>query len=340
MPNTLPNGRLVFASVLEKYFLSYMITQRKVSKQTIASYRDSFRLFIGFLKNEYNVRPEQIEFNHLGIDYLITFCNYLENCRNCKAASINIRLAAIKSFLRFAIVEVPECSNIIRKSLKLPARKTEKAEMTFLTKQEYETMLTVCDRDTALGLRDKLMLMILYNTGCRVSELIALKVADINLHASSKTVYLHFLGKGRKERNTPVWKTTATFIKQYVKMYKLQAMDNLFGNRLNENITRSGVGQRISAIAKKASQKCPSMQGKKVTPHTFRHTTAMNLLQAGIDISTIAIWLGHESIETTHKYMVADIELKRKAMEKLTETANTAFHYKPSNSILDFLKNV
>ena len=338
MTNTLPDGKLIFASVLEKYFLSYMITQRKVSKQTIATYRDSFRLYIDFLKKEYNIRPEQIELQHFGIDYLMAFCNHLEICRNCKAATTNIRIAAIKSFLRFAAAEIPEYSNTIRKSLTLPVRKMEKAEMTFLTKQEYESMLEVCDQDKMLGLRDKLMLMIMYNTGCRVSELIALKVSDVNLHSSSNTTYLHFYGKGRKERSTPIWKTTATFIKQYVNFYKLKAMDNLFSNRLNENITRSGVGQRISVIAKRASQICPSLQRKKVTPHTLRHTTAMNLLHAGIDISTIAIWLGHESIETTHKYMVADIELKRKAMEKLTETKNATFRYKPSNSILDFLR--
>lgn len=209
--------------------------------------------------------------------------------------------------------------------------------MSFITKDEYESMLEVCSSPDALSSRDKMMLMILYNTGCRVSELVNLSVSDISIEKDG-TSSIRFMGKGRKERITPIWKSTASFIDNYVRLYNLSGNKHLMSNNRKENLTRSGVGQRITMITEKASALSPSLKSKNVTPHTFRHSTAMNLLQAGVDISTIAIWLGHESIETTHKYMVADIEIKRRAMEKLKETLNGSFSYKPSQSILAFLE--
>ena len=185
-----------------------------------------------------------------------------------------------------------------------------------------------------------MMLMIMYNTGCRVSELVNLCVSDIFLTPDGATPSICFYGKGRKERITPIWKTTAAYIQRFIDNHSLKQQDRLFKNQNNGNLTRSGVGQRIAVVVGKASSYCPALKEKTVTPHTFRHSAAMNLLQAGVDISTIAIWLGHESIETTHKYMVADIELKRKAMEKLAETTNDTYNYKPSDAILDFLKNL
>ena len=200
-------------------------------------------------------------------------------------------------------------------------------------------MLEVCNNPDALSLRDKMILMILYNTGCRVSELVNLCVSDISIEIDG-TSSIRFLGKGRKERITPIWKSTAAFIDNYIKLQNLNRDNRLLSNNRNGNLTRSGVGQRITTIKEKAAELSPSLNKKNVTPHTFRHSVAMNLLQAGVDISTIAIWLGHESIETTHKYMVADIEIKRQAMEKLDETSNSSFNYKPSKSILAFLASL
>ena len=335
------NSSLSFAPMLEHYFLTYLMTQKNVSPQTIATYRDSFSLYLGFLLAVSHISPEKVELEHFSLSYLESFGEYLEKKRLCCSSTINLRMASIKSFLRYALVEAPEYSDTIRKSLSLPCRKADKPVIAFLMKDEYETMLDVCDDDVSeIGTRDKMMLMILYNTGCRVSELINVHVSDIMISKTPGTSSIHFYGKGRKERTTPIWKTTARYIQQYIESKGLVQKDRLFKNNQGMDLTRSGVGQRIALLASKASSVIPSMKEKKITPHTFRHSAAMNLLQAGVDISTIAIWLGHESIETTHKYMVADIEIKRKAMEKLEEPANNTFNYKPSKSILSFLESL
>jgi site-specific recombinase XerD len=330
---------LSFAPLLEKYFLTYLIAQKKSSPRTVSTYRDSFTLYLRFLESQYGISPDRIEMVHFSLEYLSAFGRYLESIRNCGTVTINLRISAIKSFLKYAVVEAPEYSGIIRKSLSLPARKTEKQIMCFVTKDEYESMLEVCSNSDILSVRDKMILMILYNTGCRVSELVGLLVSDLTIEADGASS-IRFMGKGRKERITPIWKSTAVFVESYIETQGLTPNSNLLQNKRRENLTRSGVGQRISAISKKAAELSPSLNSKNVTPHTFRHSAAMNLLQAGVDISTIAIWLGHESIETTHKYMVADIEIKRKAMEKLDETLNNEFSYKPSKSILSFLSSL
>lgn len=200
-------------------------------------------------------------------------------------------------------------------------------------------MLKVCNNPDALSSGDKMILMILYNTGCRVSELVNLYVFDISI-GTDVTSSIRFLGKGRKERITPIWKSTAAFIDNYIKVQNLNSDNRLLLNNQKRNLTRSGVGQRIATITEKAVELSPSLNKKNVIPYTFRHSAVMNLLQAGVDISTNAIWLGHENIKTTHKYMVDDIEIKRRAMERLDETSNSSYNYKPSKSILAFLASL
>lgn len=328
-----------FAPLLEKYFLTYMIVQKKSSLRTVSTYRDSFTLYLRFMASVYGIAPDRIEMDHFSLDYLSAFRTYLEEIRKCGTSTINLRISAIKSFLKYAVVEAPEYSGIIRKSLSLPARKVDKQVMSFVTKNEYESMIKVCNGSDVLSLRDKMILMVLYNTGCRVSELVNLCVNDISIETDG-TLSIRFYGKGRKERITPLWKSTAVFINKYIQVNNLSRDNRLLINNRKGNLTRSGVGQRITVIAEKAAELSPSLVKKNVTPHTFRHSVAMNLLQAGVDISTIAIWLGHESIETTHKYIAADIESKRKAMEKLDETSNSSFNYKPSKTILAFLASL
>ena len=322
---------LTFAPLLEKYFLSFLINQKKASPRTVSSYRDSFRIYITYLESICEIDPDKVEMIHFSFDHLSMFGLYLENSRGCCPATINLRMAAIKSFLKYAAIEAPEYSGLIRKSLSIPSRKTEKPVMTFLTKKEYESLVLLCDENNPLGNRDKMMLMILYNTGCRISELIGICVSDVELAYSGGTASIRFFGKGRKERITPVWRSTASFIDRYISTKGLCGQDHLFKNSRNGELTRSGASQRISTLVKRASSSCPSLLEKNITPHTFRHSVAMNLLQAGIDISTIAIWLGHESIETTHKYMAANVEAKRRAMEKMAETENSSYNYKPSS---------
>jgi integrase/recombinase XerD len=300
------SAALEFAPLLEKYFLTYLITQKKASARTVSTYRDSFTLYLRFMTSLHGITPDRIEMEHFSINYLSSFGEYLENNRHSSPSTINLRMSAIKSFLKYAAVEAPEYSGIIRKSLSIPARKTDKRVMSFIIKDEYESMLEVCSGQDIMSLRDKMILMILYNTGCRVSELVELHVADVSIEKEG-TSSIRFMGKGRKERVTPIWKSTAAFIQNYIRLQNLTSDTYLLVNGRRGHLTRSGVGQRIKTITEKAAKLTPSLQSKNITPHTFRHSAAMNLLQAGIDISTIAIWLGHESIETTHKYMVADI---------------------------------
>ena len=170
------DSALEFAPLLEKYFLTYLITQKKASPRTVATYRDSFTLYLRFAASSYGIAPDRIEMKHFSLDYLAAYGTYLETERNCAASTVNLRISAIKSFLKYAAVEAPEYSGIIRKSLSLPTRKTDKQVMAFITKEEYESMLYVCSGPDPLALRDKMMLMILYNTGCRVSELVSLYV--------------------------------------------------------------------------------------------------------------------------------------------------------------------
>lgn len=330
-----------FAPLLESYFLKYMISQKASSPRTIASYRDSFTLYIKYLSERHGIDPEKIEMDCLSLDYLLGFATYLENERECCASTINLRMATMKSFLRYALVEAPEYADTIRKALSMPCRKINHPVMTFISKKEYEALLGACNGQSLIYLRDKLMIMVLYNTGCRVSELVNVRVCDITFaNGKSETSYIHFYGKGRKERTTPIWRSTEAYIRQYVALLEMPKTAFLLNGKRGEHITRSGIAQRITTISSSASEDCPSLKEKTITPHTFRHSAAMNLLQAGVDISTIAIWLGHESIETTHKYMVADLEAKRKAMEKLAETTDGTFNYKPSKSILAFLNSL
>ena len=179
-----------------------------------------------------------------------------------------------------------------------------------------------------------------YNTGVRISELIGIKIKDIIMDANGSPSYIHVHGKGRKERDVPLWKSTAEFLRKFMEFYEIDNVGKLFINRTDEPLTRSGVRYRLKCLVEKASKSTPSLKRKTVTPHTFRHSVALNLLQSGVDISTIAIWLGHESILTTHKYMEADMEMKRRTLEKIQEPSDIPYHFRPDDSMLAFLDSL
>lgn len=329
-----------FQKLLQNFFLQRLIQHRKVSGETINSYRDTFRIYLNYLSEVYSIEPMSIEIVHLNLEYLQGFCRYLEEKRNNKAVTINNRLSAIKSFLHYVSEMEPEYSEIIKKALMIPFQKHEEPVMGFVTKDEFNAMLNVCDTSTFLGSRDKLMLLILYNSGARISEILALKCSDLKDIDIPGRTSLRILGKGRKERLVPLWKTTSRYLKKYIITNDLKDNDSLFYNKNGDKLTRSGARFRISKIVEQAAISMPSLGEKNITPHSFRHSTAMNLLQSGVDISTIAIWLGHSSIETTHKYMVADMENKRKAMEKVGSFGNASYKYKPSADLLSFLNSL
>lgn len=327
-------------TLLQNFFLQRLMQQRKVSAETTHSYRDTFRIYLRYMQDVYHKSSAEVEMKHFSLEYLQDFCKYLEEIRKNKPATINNRIAAIKSFMHYVSEMEPEYSAITKRALMLPAQKQEQPLMDFLTKAEFDSLIAVCDTNTFIGARDKLMLMLLYNSGTRVSELLAIKLSDIQKTDSVNHASLKISGKGRKQREIPLWKSTVMYINKYTKDYPVGEDGNLFINKNGDKLTRSGVRARIDTIVAKASEHSPSILEKSVTPHTFRHSVAMNLLVSGVDISTIAIWLGHSSIETTHKYMVADMESKRKAMEKAGTAGNSSYRYKPSTDLLSFLNSL
>lgn len=324
--------------LVQGYFVTYLMQQRRVSQKTIDSYRDAFKLYFIFLKEVYGISPEKVSIEYFGRDYILAFTKYLSERRKCQAKSINQRITALRSFLRkYVAFEAPEHMGVIALAITVPLLKIHSKALCFITKEEYRALLSACDANRALAERDRLMLSIFYNTGCRVSELTGLMVRDFrNLHEKGNASVL-FRGKGRKERVTPLWDSTAGSISRFINRNSLTDEDMLLKVDEESCLTRSGVGQRISTLAKSAAIKCPSLVEKRITPHTFRHSVAMNMLQAGVDISSVAIYLGHESIETTHKYIVSDVEMKRKAFAKVYEVDSSGKGYKASKGILEFL---
>ncbi len=235
---------------------------------------------------------------------------------------------------------MPEYSGLLSRSLNVPFRKGEKRQIEFLTEDEFAALKNACKTDTPLGRRDMLMILLLYNTGIRVSELLGLRLGDIHLDSQNTAAYARIFGKGRKERHVPLWKSTSKYLADYIRDLIRDESSSLFSNYIDGDLTRSGVRYRLACLQKKASEATSSLTRKNVTPHSFRHTTALRMLQSGVDISTIAIWLGHESIITTHKYMEADMEMKRQALEKMHDPGDSTYHFTPSDSTMAFLDSL
>lgn len=329
-----------FQDLLQKFFLKRMINQKQASPETIKSYRDTFRIYIEYLNIIHKCPPYRIGLEHIEAEYILGFLEYLDHKRGNQTKTINNRLAAIHAFLHFISFEKPEYSASIQRSLMIPFRKAEKRQVSFLTKEEIDTLLCACSVKDALGRRDRMMVLLLHNTGIRVSELVTLKCRDVILDGSEKVGYIHVMGKGRKDRNVPLWKVTIAHIKKHIEEHDLKPADRLFLNRTGNELTRSGIRYRIDCLVKKAVKVIPGLKDKNISPHTFRHSTALHLLQSGVDISTIAIWLGHESINTTHKYMEADLKMKQEVLKKLAEPSVNKYNYKPSKDVLSFLASL
>jgi site-specific recombinase XerD len=292
------------------------------------------------MNEAHKIKPSAITIEHLSAEYILGFLESLEKERKNQPKTINNRLSAINSFLKFLSFEIPEYSGLLSRSIMIPFKKEEKRTMDFLTAEEYRALENACSMDSWQGHRNKLMLLLLYNLGVRVSELLAIKAYDIVFDVNGNPSYARIHGKGRKERDVPLWKSTASFLRKYMSEYAVSDNDDLFLNCRDEPFTRSGVRYSLDRLVKKAAESVSTIKRKKITPHTFRHTVALNLLQSGVDISTIAIWLGHESILTTHKYMEADLEMKRRTLEKLQEPGEFAFRFKPDDAVLAFLDSL
>ena len=260
---------LSIQTLIQNYFLQRLMQQRKVSYQTVCSYKATFRLYLRYPEDVHGISATKVSINLFGLEYLQCFCKYLEKKRKNKPATINNRIAAIKSFMQYVAETAPEYNAISKLTLMLPAQKHEILVMSFITKEEFNTLIKVCDTNTFIGAHDKLMLLLMYNTGVRVSELLEIKVSDIHGADSVNHASVIIHGKGRKQREVPLWKTTVKYINKYLKTYTDECNNYLFINKNGDELTRSGVRTRINKLVSQATAQVPSLREKTVTLHTF-----------------------------------------------------------------------
>lgn len=323
-----------FPSLLQDFFCQRLIAQRQASPRTVASYRDTFRLLLSYATARSKKTASALTLADLDAPLILDFLDHLEQERHNSVRTRNVRLAALRSFLHYAALQDPTMLSVIHQALAIPTKLFDRPLLGFLSREEMEAILAAPDRSTWSGHRDHVLLRTMYNTGARVSEIIAVRVGDLTLDPSA-SVHLH--GKGRKERAVPLWKTTAKCLKEWRPRIEGSAGAPLFPNRHQGLLTRSGVEDRLRAAVKSAAAQHPSLATRRISPHTLRHTTAMHLLQAGVDLSVIALWLGHESIETTHQYIEADLQMKERALEKLQDPPSKTLRFRASDSLLAFL---
>lgn len=327
------------ALMLKRYFCVYLINQRRVSQNTVKAYRDTFKLFLSFIAVQQNKCLTLLSIADINVDVVISFLQYLEEERKNKVQTRNARLTAIRSFLKYVATQIPELLADIQPILAIPEKRMDRYLFDYLQKAEIDALLKVQNLTTWFGRRDHVLLLTLYNTGARVSEIIRIQIMDVDLQRQH-AIHLH--GKGRKERIVPLWPQTVLALKKWLVDIKSLPDSPLFPNRFGEPLTRFGVAQRLELAVKNASKTCTSLKGRKITPHSVRHTTALHLLQSGVDLTVIALWLGHEKIETTHQYMEADLEMKRKALEMLppVDVQSSTSLNEPTEDILVFLESL
>jgi integrase/recombinase XerD len=326
-----------FSSLLQKFFTDRLLQQRNASPQTIASYRDAFRLFFEYIERRHKKHASQFTLNDFTASLVLDFLQHYECERGNSIRSRNSRLTAFHSFSRYVMLQCPPAANNAYQVLSIPVKRYEKPLLGFVSREEMRAILAAPDVNSWAGERDKTVFAILYNTGARVSEMLGIHVSDIEFGACS-SVRLH--GKGRKQRTVPLWKETATLVRQWIRRQELKPDQILLPNRQGNKMTRSNVTERLALAVSTASEVCPSLKGRHITPHTLRHSTAMHMLQSGVDISVIALWLGHASPVTTHGYVEADLAMKQRAINSVSPPKNGKTRYRASDSLLRFLEKL
>jgi integrase/recombinase XerD len=323
-----------FPTLVERYFCDYLRTQRNASVQTIASYRDTFRLFLRFNQQRFRKVPASLTLKDLDAPRVLAFLDHLERARHNGVRSRNLRLAAVRSFLRYAALQDPTTLAPIQRTLAIPVKRFDRKPVPYLSADEMVAILSAPDSTTWSGHRDRALLATMYNTGARVSEVIGLNVEDLQ---GGPTATLRIRGKGRKERVVPIWTRTKRQLDDWLRRTGATATQPLFPNRRGERLTRVGIRSRLDAAVAGARQRCPSLRDRHVTPHQVRHSTAMHLLQSGVDITVIALWLGHESTATTHMYIEADLAMKKRAIDKVTTPLSGRTTFRAGDRLMAFL---
>ncbi len=302
------------ASALRDFLTDYLPRQQALSPHTLHSYRDSLKLLLQFVAGK-KADSGQLTMEHVTYERVMAFLLHLETRRNNRVSTRNVRLGAIRSFFRFVGAHYPEHLALAQRILSAPLKRTASREIQHLELSEVQALLGGIDRSTPDGRRDHVLVSFMFNTGARVGEVVGLQACDLALD-SPPSVRLR--GKGRKERRCPLWAETAKALRAHLREGKVAAHEprSVFLNRRGQPLTRFGVRWLLQKHVRRAALRVPSLKGKRLHPHSIRHSTAMHLLRSGIDLSTIANWLGHVSINTTNKYLTLDLEAKRRALDK------------------------
>ncbi|UIF88153.1 site-specific integrase [Cupriavidus sp. UYPR2.512] len=326
-----------FATLLQDFFVERLMEQRAVSQETISSYRDTFRLFLKFASDRVRKSPSDLTLADLDAPLVLAFLKHLEIDRHNSTRTRNVRLAGLRSFMKYAAYRDIASLAVIQRVLAVPMKRCDEPLVGFLSREEVQQLLVAPDPDTWTGQRDRVLLATMYNTGARVSEILALRVGDVILGPSS---CVHILGKGRKQRTVPLWRSTATLIKRWLPRIPDAPSHRLFPNRSGNAMTRSNVADRLRIAITRAKEQCPQLRKRRVTLHMVRHTTATHLLQSGADLSVIALWLGHESTATTHCYLEANLEMKERALNAIQPPHVKKSRYRPPDRLLQFLESL
>lgn len=325
------------APTLEAYFTERLIRQRRASPHTIASYRDTFRLLLAYIHRTTGTPPSRLQITDLDAATIGAFLQHLEQERQNTARTRNIRLAAIHSFFHYCALRHPEHAALVQRVLAIPRKRAEKRTVTFLTAAETQALLDAPNRSTWAGRRDHALLLTAVQTGLRISELLGLTRADTLLGSGA---HVRTVGKGRKERVAPLTKQTVRVLRVWLRETTDQPASPLFPSRDGGALTRDAIERRLAQHVTTAQHACASLQSKRVTMHTMRHTAAMNLLAAGVDTSTIALWLGHEQERTTHIYLHADLARKQRTLDRVRPPDSRPGLYRAPDTLLAFLEGL
>lgn len=325
------------APTLQAFFTDRLMSQRQASPNTIAGYRDVFRLLLRYAAQRLDKKPSDLDIADLDAPLIGAFLNHLERDRGNSARTRNHRLAAIHSMFAYAALRHPEHAASIQRVLAIPSKRLERNLVTFLTEEEADALLASCDRTRWTGRRDRALLLLTIQTGLRISELAHLTCGDVTLGVGA---HVHCIGKGRKERRTPLVPATVEVLQVWLAERDGTAFEPLFPTTTGKPMSRDAIERRIALHVAAATENCPSLATKQVTAHTLRHTCAMRLLTSQVDVAVIALWLGHEQISTTNIYLHADMSQKERAIARTTQPATTPGRYQAPDAVIAFLESL
>jgi integrase/recombinase XerD len=323
--------------LLQIFFTDHLVAQRRLSLQTVASYRDTFRLLLQFVHRETGIEPAVLSVSGLDAEIILRFLDALEKDRGNAVASRNLRLTAIRSFYRLVALRDPASVGVATRVLAIPLKRTNAKVREYLTREEMEAILACIDRTHWCGRRDYALLLTMYNSGARVSEISGLRQSHVSFGSKS---YVQLHGKGRKDRSIPLWPRTARILKDLFRELGQPEQAMAFPSIRGEPLTRFAIHLLLRKAAERASSHCGTLKKKRVSPHVVRHSTAMALLQSGVDIAVIALWLGHESIETTNVYVHANLAMKEKALAKGAPIGTRFRRFRANDHLLAFLESL